>query len=461
MPKIRKTKVKYFGVIACAGVLSVGYLGLSFYSLPQQAHAAEIEEWRTLSNITYMQDMTVEICNNSEIGESKALIDRRGAGYTNDGVAHSYVVKKLSDDRCWMGQNLNLVDKKVTSADSNVVNDYKIPETRIWYPPLVNDYHQMIEGAYFNDNTSSGYYTWLTATAGTTGGGAVTQASYDICPKGWRLPTGTSRGEFQPLYDAGSLKVGDFTANSSSGYWLGGSTADAPGAAFFPATGYLNASQFADIGISGYYWSSSAVSETAYSRAYFMSFGRSFVNLDGYDYRYRGYSVRCMNNPDSHSTDAPDQYPTQSDTDISVQVGPTLTIDAAEGMSGQVDYTKVLEGSISATISSNLGYTVMLSAAKPALTNAINAENTITPVANTTILQKGITGWGIWTGEGTTTESKTYAPITTKATEYHSDTSAAADGIGTIHTFGVGIAVSPSIPNGTYSTVVTVTAANA
>ncbi len=456
MLKLYKRNFKVFGIISCSLLLSLSYVGLSFYSVPEKANAANnggIEEWRTLNDITYMQEMTIDICNKSEVGDSKALIDKRGAGYNNDSIYNSYVVRKLSDGKCWMTQNMNLTGKTISSEDSNVVNEYTIPSSLVWSNPANTSNWTKTPGAFYREiNFNGAHYTWFTARAGTTSNGDD-NADADICPKGWRLPTGGSTGEFHMLSIKGSVKVGSWSSDSrTAGYWLGG-PADTEAAAFFPAAGQFYSQSLHDIGVRGVYWASSQRGDRLF-------LAESTMNTVGNVEGYYGLSVRCISNPDIHSD--PYRVPRRMEvqTDVSVEVGPTLTIDATEGMSGQVDYTRILEGSISTAVSSNLGYTVMLSATNPVLTNETNTENTITPVANTTTLQKGTTGWGIWTGEGTTAETKTYAPITTKATEYYSDTSAAADGIGTVHIFGVGIAVSPSIPNGTYSTVVTVTAAN-
>ena len=79
----------------------------------------------SLSAMTYMQDMTPEICEHSAEGETTQLIDSR------DG--NKYWVAKLKDNRCWMVQNLALTFSdtvpekdgikyvsKLTSADSDI-----------------------------------------------------------------------------------------------------------------------------------------------------------------------------------------------------------------------------------------------------------------------------------------------------------------------------------------------------
>ncbi len=489
MLKIRKSKVKFFGAITCLSLLGMSYLGLSFYSIPEKVSAAEdFTEWRKLENITYMQEMTIDICNNSDIGDRKALIDKRGGGYTNDpGRQNSYIVQKLTDGNCWMVQNMNLTNKAITSADSNVTSNYTIPASvSPWSDTSVttNKVHYPNASNPDGDTHKYGaYYTWYTATAG-TGGSSVTSGDVNgsICPKGWKLPTSnkaiTVDGSFNKLtidpltgkpyatnddanYKANAWKTNQTDTTLGNSFGITTATNGAVfSAGFFPAAGRVYDGSLNGVGTAGLYWSSTAY-DSAF--AYYLNFYSSSVNPSSYSlYRYLGNSVRCVANPAIKSSDLTDTSFGNIDANVNVHVGPIITIDAATGMSGQVDYTKVLEGSISATISSNLNYKVLLSAKEPSLIKSGDNTSTITPVLSmNTILEKGVTGWGIWTGNGTTTETKTYNPITTTEHEYYNTTTPADDGIGTVHTFGVGIAVSPSIPNGTYSTIVTVTAANA
>jgi len=61
---------------------------------------ANPETVKSLAGLTYMQDMTSEICNATRENYTKRLID------TRDGK--SYWVAKLADGNCWMTQNLAL-----------------------------------------------------------------------------------------------------------------------------------------------------------------------------------------------------------------------------------------------------------------------------------------------------------------------------------------------------------------
>lgn len=75
-------------------------------------------EVTSLTQLTYMQDMTADICNISAENATAQLID------TRDG--NKYWVAKLKDGKCWMTQNLALelgrnADGQVTAKNSGVV----------------------------------------------------------------------------------------------------------------------------------------------------------------------------------------------------------------------------------------------------------------------------------------------------------------------------------------------------
>jgi len=101
-----------------------------------------------------------------------------------------------------MTQNLRLVGPfQPDKSDSDVTwtkgsGTFNLPDANSG-----TDYN----GVYvFNtENNDYGvYYSWTAVTAGTgTTSMASGDASSSICPKGWRLPTGASSGEWQTLYN--------------------------------------------------------------------------------------------------------------------------------------------------------------------------------------------------------------------------------------------------------------------
>ncbi len=174
-------------------------------------------------NIASMQQMTAAICSSvytpsNATGDDVTLIDNAedyssvsGPGTPNvaqrvlydirDG--ETYTVRKLADGNCWMVENLRLSGgtsgRTLYSSDSNISTaSWILPAENTSFPTsCVNTAYNMNSG----NTTYGNYYNWYAATAG-TGTCAMTSgnAPSSICPKGWRLPTGGSSGDFQSLY---------------------------------------------------------------------------------------------------------------------------------------------------------------------------------------------------------------------------------------------------------------------
>ncbi len=207
------------------------------------------------------------------------------AAYVSNGIltdprdGKTYTVKALKDGQCWMTQNLALIDAELTSENSN------LPEGETWTIPasdkslFSNDYD--VNSAYL-DPHFGGYYSFYTATAGWGTYELTTGISpKDICPKGWRLPTGRF-GDFQNLYTyypSPSLMVGE------SGLIFGG---EVDHNAIFSQGGYDG------MGGVGYYWSST-IDINAHDRAYGLyAVGDSYVDPINSYYKNYGLSVRCV-----------------------------------------------------------------------------------------------------------------------------------------------------------------------
>ncbi len=276
-----------------------------------------------LTGITNMQDMTSDICTSSAEGSSKQLKDTRDGKY--------YWVAKLADGKCWMTQNLDLdlsasvaltpetsdVSSNWTpgfsttsQATSSTVNSNSSTETRSWdlgnyriknptvssdcpYPK--NDGSQCSQLTSYTTPTSANgdinahyilgnHYQWNAATAGTGGSIISGQATSSICPRGWKLPTSTSSGEFQTLITAGS--IGSNVAKLTSAPY------------YFASAGFVSQNPtllFAYSGGRGFFWSSTPSGTYDGIYAYYLTF--SNTNQIGPSYnttRADGYSVRCL-----------------------------------------------------------------------------------------------------------------------------------------------------------------------
>ena len=138
---------------------------------------------------SYMQDMTPALCNSYTLNDPVYLTDIR------DG--NVYTVKKLADGNCWMTENLRISNTTITSEDSN------LPEGASFVIPnnSPSDFGVLLDTSRaYIEPTYGGFYNFYTATAGwgvsdVTGG----SSPKDICPKGWRLPTGNDNGDLQTL----------------------------------------------------------------------------------------------------------------------------------------------------------------------------------------------------------------------------------------------------------------------
>ena len=215
----------------------------------------------TFNNIANMQDMTPEICAKAQTHQTTTLRDIR------DG--NTYTVAKLKDGKCWMTQNLRIINKTITPADSDVTSNYTIPASSI------NGFSSNNTSNAYVDN-DGGLYTWYTATAGTGTQSMSTQGqntTVSICPKGWRLPTSGNGGEFEALNNRYS-SISDLTANAD-----------------FTLSGRVHSSSRGYQGSSGYYWSSTVNSS---SNAYHLLLNTSYVYPANHSSKNYGFSVRCI-----------------------------------------------------------------------------------------------------------------------------------------------------------------------
>lgn len=123
----------------------------------------------------YIQDFTLAQCKSYATNSHYTLTDRR------DG--EKYTVRYI-DGICWMTQNLRLAPRTtVNNIYSNVASNYTLPYSNLSGFDQGNDF-----GAAIYDAGDYVFYTYCVASAGTECSSGAT-STYDICPKGWHLPT--------------------------------------------------------------------------------------------------------------------------------------------------------------------------------------------------------------------------------------------------------------------------------
>ena len=224
---------------------------------------------RSISSLLVMQNVDAGVCANSNLHEVANLVDVR------DG--NIYTVAKLKDGKCWMTENLRLVNKTLTSVDSDVVSNFTVPASNL---NVINTYDTptVLPMAYFNSSRpqDGAYYNWFTATAG-TGGRNISEGSdapSSICPSGWRLSQGGNRSEYLTLLNSYDGNVANLRSAPLN----------------FITPGYVHERNLIGIGSNGLYWSSTAGPE---NWAHRMSIWGN--NSDqGSSWQVDGALVRCL-----------------------------------------------------------------------------------------------------------------------------------------------------------------------
>lgn len=156
-----------------------------------------------------MQDFDTTACANATTDQTFILRDARDDT--------EYTVAKLQDGNCWMTQNLELGSAgkslNLTPADSNVPSSgYNLSNVFTQYKG--------------NSNHYGNYYEWGQATAGS--GMTSGNDPYDICPKGWRLPSaGSSNATITTENEAYIMLSYYITTGTWNGtYWSGTTTSE-------------------------------------------------------------------------------------------------------------------------------------------------------------------------------------------------------------------------------------------
>ena len=275
-----RTQSIYFGVKADTTLPSGTYEKNVIFTAVAHANPPHPRGIFTISN---MQQMNPNICKASTTPLATATqLDTDGSHHgdpnyvptktlTDTRDNNTYTVSKLADGKCWMTQNLRIINKTITLADSDVTSNYTIPVSSL---SGFSSYDT--SNAYVDSD--GGFYTWYTATAGTgiqalSANGQNTTAS--ICPKGWRLPTGGNNGEFKTLHS--NYPSSSALRSSPVNFILSGNAANS-------SRNYQ--------GSNGYYWSSTVYSSY---NPYSLYLNASSVlpannSLD----KYYGFPVRCI-----------------------------------------------------------------------------------------------------------------------------------------------------------------------
>ena len=263
-------------------------------------------------------------CSSLSNGQVIALTDTRDNNV--------YTVAKHADGNCWMMENLRL-DNTATinssntnnpasgftalatssddwcnnSSDETCINQNKLNTnntnlggTNASGTSLIN-----APGQYNGSNAGAGskgdagnsyswytygnYYNWYAATAGTgTYSVSTGNATGDICPAGWSLPTGNPGGQFSTLdSDMGGTGSSQSTTEASN-RWL-------TYPRNFLYSGGWNESSASGRGVEGFYWSRTVYSNNSNYYAHVLNVFSGYVIPDGCGMgRADASSIRCL-----------------------------------------------------------------------------------------------------------------------------------------------------------------------
>ena len=165
-----------------------------------------------------MQGFTAADCQAQASSSKVTLKDARDN--------NSYTVRYINGN-CWMTRNLRLSGgRTLTSADSNVASSWSFPNNNLSSSGTNYIGNTYTTAGYAIDSTYGGYYNFCAAFAGTNcQTSSATNTTYDIYPKGWRLPTYNEQSgitgyasAFSPVY-SGTYSNGSLSDTGSGGYW--------------------------------------------------------------------------------------------------------------------------------------------------------------------------------------------------------------------------------------------------
>ena len=231
----------------------VSYVGSSTYT---GASTTLYAQWEYHP---YIQDFTTATCPVARTSVSDIRDEK------------TYYIQKIttgSTTLCWMTSNLNIAGgTTLTPATSNVASNYTLPASS------TAGFNDPTKAFVYNDNTYGGYYSYAAVTAGTNPSSG-SNATSDICPAGWRLPTKTEYKSLISTYSTGAaLTASPWYGTYSSAYYNGAIDND-------------------DLGSVGYYWSSTSdKDDNTYASMIYIS--NSGVEAGGFP-KALGLSARCV-----------------------------------------------------------------------------------------------------------------------------------------------------------------------
>ena len=224
----------------------------------------------SIYDVVYMQDFK-EASDSDKSSILSSMTEGTSYPLKDSRDNQEYTVAKLFDGNIWMTKNLNLAGgTTLTPQDSNVASNYTLPNSST--SGFSDDFTAYV---YNSNSTTCGnnspcysYYSYPAATAGANPSSG--DATSDICPAGWRLPTKVEYETLIATYNTGPKLI----ASPFLGVY---------GGSYYDSTFYYG-------GTGGYYWSSTASGSTTAYRMYFDSSEAVMYSHE----KKCGSSARCI-----------------------------------------------------------------------------------------------------------------------------------------------------------------------
>ncbi len=183
--------------------------------------------------ITYLQEMTPKICQQTPVGYTGTLIDIRDN--------KKYPIKKISNGNCWIASPLELelsTSTTLTPDDTNITSNWTPSISAIRYGindsiDYLDDYNtpfSIIVTSYDLDDDTGAHdktidyyeYTWLAAVASNSDDPSYSQSWYEapnsICPKGWELPKSFSTTDYTTVFERTTNEADAININYYGGW---------------------------------------------------------------------------------------------------------------------------------------------------------------------------------------------------------------------------------------------------
>lgn len=210
-----------------------------------------------------MQNTAAVAAKVPNIGDTATVVDAR------DGT--SYRVGRLADGNIWMLDNLALDLTALTQEQIYGTGDNAGKMTNASNTTL-----GCLKGVTVRNLSTDSAGSYCYETSDTAQGTSFGNATEDICPAGWHMPSGdTANGSYYYLYNTGySANYNNFVDALST-----------------PLSGRFYAGKASNQGYHGLFWSSTRYNNNI---MHYLGVNSSNVYLQNGETRYRGLAVRCI-----------------------------------------------------------------------------------------------------------------------------------------------------------------------